>query len=278
MDQELLGLRQDVVTVQGHLAGVTEVLHQLGGFRMHPDIAEQPDLEHAGEHVAGDRLAAALFRGEQPVVLLGQLCQLRPRNDVPADQPEQDLAVEQRKMGRHLGDEALRDRRRAARDLGAHRLARPAARVDCREVAADEHDVARPANGVADPERDHVLLVAGALVHDPGGVLPEEAHPRIPGVGVHESTLALHLDVLADDLDQVLARVLQVQGRAGKLQAQRIAEESPLEHLLADRDENLDVVVDRMQVTRRQRDAHLREVPITAIDRPLLLGVDQVAC
>ena len=122
--------------------------------------------------------------------------------------------------------------RRAARDLGAHRLARPAARVDRREVAADEHDVARPANGVADPERDHVLLVAGALVHDPGGVLPEEAHPRIPGVRIHESALALHLDVLADDLDQVLARVLQVQGRAGELQAQRIAEESPLEHSL----------------------------------------------
>ena len=105
----------------------------------------------------------------------------------------------------------MRDRRRAARDLGADRLARPAARVDRREVAADEHDVARPANGVADPERDHVLLVAGALVHDPGGVLPEEAHPRIPGVRIHESALALHLDVLADDLDQVFARVLQVQ-------------------------------------------------------------------
>ena len=180
-------------------------------------------------------------------------------------------------MGRHLGDEALRDRRGAARDLLTDGIACAPARVDRREVAADEHDVARPAEGVADPERDHVLLVAGALVHDPGGVVPEEAHPGIPRRRLDEAALALDLDVLADDLDQVLARVLQVQRRAGELQAQRIAEERPLEHLLADRDEDLDVIVDRMQVARRERDADLGEMPVAAIDRALLLGVDQVA-
>ena len=184
MDQEMVGVRQDVVAVQRHLAGMAEILNQLRGFRVHADIAEQPDLEHAREHVAGDRRTAALLGREQPVVLLGQRRQLLARDDIAGDQAEQDLAVELRQMGRHLGDEALRDRRRTARDLGTDRLARAAARVDRREVAADEHDVARPADGVADPERDHVLLVAGALVHDPGGVLPEEAHPRIPGVRV----------------------------------------------------------------------------------------------
>ena len=61
MDQEMLGVRQDVVAVQRHLAGMAEILHQLGGFRVHADIAEQPDLEHAREHVAGDRRAAALL-------------------------------------------------------------------------------------------------------------------------------------------------------------------------------------------------------------------------
>ena len=77
---------------------------------------------------------------------------------------------------------------------------------------------------MADPERDHVLLVAGALVHDPGGALAEEAHPRVPGLLVDEAALALDLDVLADDLDQVLARVLQIQGGAGELQAERVAQ------------------------------------------------------
>ena len=78
MDQKLLGLRQDVVAVRAAPRRVTEVLHQLGGFRVHADIAEQPDLEHAGEDVAGDRVAAALFRGEQPVVLLGQVLPAPP--------------------------------------------------------------------------------------------------------------------------------------------------------------------------------------------------------
>src|SRR5690606_39674370 len=88
--------------------------------------------------------------------------------------------------------------------------------------------------------------------------------------------LALDLDVLADDLDQIIVRVLQIERRAGELQAQRIAEEGALEHLLADRDEDLDVGVDRMQVARRERDPDLREVPVAAIDGALLVGVDQV--
>jgi hypothetical protein len=96
--------------------------------------------------------------------------------------------------------------------------------------------------------------------------VPEEAHPRVPRLRLGEAALALDLDVLADDLDQILARVVQVEGRARELQAQRVAEEGPLEHLLADRDEDLDVVVDRVQVARRQSNAHLREVPVAAID------------
>ncbi len=106
---------------------------------------------------------------------------------------------------------------------------------------------------------------------------PKKRTHGIPRRRFHEVALALDLHVLADDLDQIFPRVLQVQRRAGELQAQRIAEERALEHFLADRDEDLDVIVDRMQVTRRERDADLREVPVAAIDCALLLGVDQVA-
>ena len=149
---------------------------------------------------------------EQAVVLVGQRRELGPRDHVAADQPEQDLAVELRQMRRHLGDVALRDRRGAARDLLAHGLARAPARVDRREVAADERDVARPAEGVADPERADLLLVAGDLMHDPRRVLAEEAHPGVARLRLDEAALALDLDVLADDLDQVLAR--RTAGRA----------------------------------------------------------------
>ena len=122
-----------------------------------------------------------------------------------------------------------------------------------------------------------LLLVAGALVHDPGGVVAEEAHPGVARRRLDQAALALDLDVLADDLDQILARVLQVERRAGELQAERVAEEGALEHLLADRGEDLDVVVDRVQVARRERDADLGEVPVAAIDAALLLALDQVA-
>ena len=113
MDQEMLGIRQDVVAVERHLARIAEELDQLGRLGVHADITEQADLEHAGEDVAGDRLARPCLRGELPVVLLVQEPQLRARDHVAADQAEQDLAVELRQMRRHLGDEALgRSRRR----------------------------------------------------------------------------------------------------------------------------------------------------------------------
>ena len=36
MDQKVLGVRQDVVAVHQHLAGMAEILNQLSGFRMQP--------------------------------------------------------------------------------------------------------------------------------------------------------------------------------------------------------------------------------------------------
>ena len=180
-------------------------------------------------------------------------------------------------MRRHLGDQALRDRGGTAGDLLPHGLARAPAGIDRGEVAADEGDVARPAEGVPDPECAHILLVPGGVVDDPDRVRPQEADPGIFGRRVGQVALALCLDVLADDLDQILARIAQVQGRAGQLQAQGVAQKGPLEHLLADRGEDLDVVVDRMQVACRQRDADLGEMPVAAVDRALLVAVDQVA-
>ena len=94
---------------------------------------------------------------------------------------------------------------------------------------------------------------------------------------VDQVALALGVDVLADDLDQVLARVVQVQRGAGQLQAQRVAQKGALEHLLPDRGEDLDVIVDRVQVARREGDADLGEVPVAAVDRALLLAVDDIA-
>ena len=162
----------------------------------------------------------------------------------------------------------------ALRVICAHRLARTPARVDRGEVAADEHDVARPAvcriqNAPRPPRR----RCSGARSWWRPA---RRSAPRVPEPAVDQAALALDLDVLADDLDQVLARVLQVQGRAGELQAQRVAQKGPLEHLLADRDEDLDVIVDRMQVARRDSDPDLREVPVAAIGT-LLVAVDQIA-
>ena len=95
-------------------------------------------------------------------------------------------------------------------------------------------------------------------------------------VGIGQVALALGVDVLADDLDQVVGRVVQVQRRPGQLQAQRIAQKAALEHFLADRGEDLDVVVDGVQIARGERYPDLREVPVAAIDRALLLAVDEI--
>ncbi len=185
MDQELLGLRQHVVAVERHLARMAEVLHELRGLGVEADVAEQPDLEHAGEDVARHRLAAADLARVEPVVLVGEHGELGARDHVAADQPEQDLAVEVRQMRRHLGDVALGDHRGAARDLLAHGLARPPRRIDRREVAADEHDVARPAEGVAQPERRRPSSSSPVtLMHDPRRVPPPRKRTqgsRAPG-------------------------------------------------------------------------------------------------